>query len=329
MAPNATESARPATALGTAAAHATTDVPTAAPDDTVAATRARMTGRRYESAAVVAVCDSDRLVGILTVEGLLAAPPDAVLADVMDRDPPTVAPGFDQERAAWMAVGRAEPGLAVVDEAGRFHGLIAPHRLLAVLLEEHDEDLARLGGFLRSTTVAREASVESVPRRLWHRLPWLVLGLAGAMLAAVLLDAFETHLRQNLLIALFVPGIVYLADAVGTQTEAVAIRGLSVGVGIRRIAVREALTGLVVGLLLGAAMLPVIVVVWHDVAVATAVALAVVAASTIATAVAMALPWLLNRLGRDPAFGSGPLATVIQDLLSIAIYLAIVTVVVF
>jgi magnesium transporter len=52
----------------------------------------------------------------------------------------------------------------------------------------------------------------------------------------------------------------------------------------------------------------------------------VLAASTIATLVAMALPWLLNRLGRDPAFGSGPLATVIQDLLSILIYLAAVTV---
>ncbi len=59
---------------------------------------------------------------------------------------------------------------------------------------------------------------------------------------------------------------------------------------------------------------------------AAAVALAVLAASTIATGVALALPWLLNRLGRDPAFGSGPLATVIQDLLSIVIYFVAVTV---
>jgi magnesium transporter len=315
-------------ALGTAAAHATLAVPTAGPGDSVAATLRSMTGQRYESAAAVAVCDGGRLVGVLTMERLLAAPPDAALADVMDRDPPTVSPGHDQEQAAWLAVGRGEPGLAVVDETGRFHGLIAPHRLLAVLLEEHDEDLARLGGFLSSTTAARQASVESVPRRLWHRLPWLLLGLAGATMAAGLLDAFDARLRQNLLIALFVPGIVYLADAVGTQTEAVAIRGLSVGVGIRGIAAREALTGLFVGLLLGAVMFPVIVVLWHDVAVAAAVSLAVVAASAIATAVAMALPWLLNRLGRDPAFGSGPLATVIQDLLSIAIYLAIVSIVV-
>ena len=115
---------------------------------------------------------------------------------------------------------------------------------------------------------------------------------------------------------------MYLADAVGTQTETLAIRGLSVGVGIGRIARREAL----VGCLLAAAMLPLISWLWHDPALAVAVSVSVLAASTIATLVAMALPWLLHRLGRDPAFGSGPLATVIQDLLSIVIYLAAVTV---
>ena len=72
-------------------------------------------------------------------------------------------------------------------------------------------------------------------------------------------------------------------------------------------------------------MFPVICLVWGDVAVAAAVAGAILAASAIATLIALALPWLLQRLGRDPAFGSGPLATVVQDLLSIAIYLAIVS----
>ena len=59
---------------------------------------------------------------------------------------------------------------------------------------------------------------------------------------------------------------------------------------------------------------------WHDAQIATSVAIALLASCTIATTVAMALPWLLQRLGKDPAFGAGPLATVIQDLLSIVIY---------
>jgi magnesium transporter len=242
----------------------------------------------------------------------------------MDPHPPVVAPGTDQERAAWQAVQHGEPGLAVVDDDGRFRGLIAPQQLLAVLLDEHDEDMARLGGYLAGTAAARAASEEPVGRRLWHRLPWLALGLLGAMLSAGLVAAFESQLEANLIVAYFIPGVVYLADAVGTQTEALAVRGLSVGVGIRRVAAREALTGLLVGLLLGALMFATVALVWRDVGVAVAVALATLAASSIATVVAMALPWLLDRFGADPAFGSGPLATVVQDLLSIVIYFAAV-----
>ena len=138
-------------------------------------------------AVVVAVCTNGRLVGLAPIERLLAAPADAVVADVMDSDPPVVAPGTHQERAAWLASQRAEPGLAVVDEHGHFQGLIPPHRLAGILLREHDEDLDRLGGFLASTAEARTASQETVARRLWHRMPWLAVGLAGAMASAGLL----------------------------------------------------------------------------------------------------------------------------------------------
>jgi magnesium transporter len=162
-----------------------------------------------------------------------------------------------------------------------------------------------------------------VTRRLWHRLPWLLLGLAGAMFAAGILGAFEQELERQVLLALFVPGVVYMADAVGTQTETLIIRGLSVGVGIGRVARREIITGLLVGLLLAVLALPVILVIWGNPEVAVSVALALLAACSIATVIAMALPWVFNRLGKDPAFGSGPLATVVQDLLSIVVYLVI------
>jgi magnesium transporter len=241
----------------------------------------------------------------------------------MDPDPPFVGPGIDQEVAAWRMVQHGESSLAVVDADGRFRGLIPPTRMLAVLLEEHDEDMARLGGFLAGTAEARRASEEPVSRRLWHRFPWLLLGLAGAMLSAGIVASFEEQLRQVVLLAFFVPGIVYMADAVGTQTEALVIRGISVGVPIRRILVRELVTGAVIGVAIAAAFLPFALLVWGDAEVAAVVALALFASCSTATAVAMGLPYLLHRLGRDPAFGSGPLATVIQDLASILIYFGI------
>jgi magnesium transporter len=310
----------------TALAKACTRVPMAAPSDLVSETLDSMRGKQFESAMAVAVLDRDKLVGVAGIERLLAAPENATLRDIMDPKPPVVAPDTDQEHAAWQAVHRNEAGLAVVDDDGRFRGLIPPQQLLTVLLREHDEDLARLGGFLHSVESAQVTAVERVTRRLWHRMPWLVLGLIGAMVSAVLMATFEAQLNANLAVAYFVPGIVYLADAVGTQTETLAIRGLSVGVGIRRIIGSEALTGLSVGVLLGVVMLPAVALMTGDWLLAVAVAVAVLAASTIATVVALALPWLLQRLGKDPAFGSGPLATVIQDLLSILIYLGAVTI---
>ncbi|WP_348734330.1 magnesium transporter [uncultured Mycolicibacterium sp.] len=306
--------------------HASTRVPTAGELTPVDDALDAMRGHRFDSAAAVAVLDGRRLVGVATIEQLLAAPAGACLRDVMDASPPVVAPDTDREHAAWQAVQRGEPGLAVVDDDGRFRGLISPQQLLTVLLQEHDEDLARLGGFLSDVEHARSTSVESVKRRLWHRLPWLLIGLLGAMVSAVLMTAFEAQLSADLAVAYFVPGIVYLADAVGTQTETLAIRGLSVGVGIRRITGREALTGLSMGVLLGAVMWPLVALMTGNVALALAVSAAILGASTVATVVALCLPWLLHRLGKDPAFGSGPLATVVQDLLSILLYFAAVSV---
>src|SRR5690606_8534416 len=98
--------------------------------------------------------------------------------------------------------------------------------LVGVLVQEHEKDLARLGGFGGSSRSAREATAEPVPRRLWHRLPWLVLGLIGSVAAAGVIDSFEQSLNRQILLAIFLPGVVYLADAVGTQTETLVIRGL-------------------------------------------------------------------------------------------------------
>lgn len=307
-----------------------TGVPRCGPDSRAEDIRLLLVEGGFTTVADIAVVEdgvagSHRLLGLIPVEKVLGAAPDEVAHDLMDPDPPVVAPGLDQERAAWKAAHHGESSLAVVDGDGRFLGLVPPARLLAVLLDAHDRDLTRLGGFLRSSATARHAMDEPVPARLWHRLPWLALGLAGSAGAAVLVRGFESQLSSDVALAFFIPGIVYMADAVGTQTEALVIRGLSVGVPIRRVYRLEILTGLVVGLLLGSVTLPAVWLVLGSLGLAVTVSLSLVGACAVATVVAMSLPWVLARLGRDPAFGSGPLATVVQDLLSLVIYFLVAT----
>lgn len=308
-----------------ASRHASQQVPVVHPDATVAELKSLLNGQTYECASHIVVCNGDRFAGVLRIEDMLPAADDRLVRDLMDPDAPTIKPGVDQEKAAWHAVRHSEAALAVVDDAGLFVGLIPPYQLLTVLLQEHDEDIARLGGFLKQSSIARMASEEPVYRRFWHRLPWLLLGLAGAIGAADIVGWFEAQLHEKVLLAFFIPGIVYLADAVGTQTETVVVRGLSVGISIRRVLGLELLTGLGMGITLAAVAAPVVFWRWHDADVAIIVGLALLAACSVATIVAMTLPWLLNKLDVDPAFGSGPLATVIQDLLSIFLYFMIAT----
>lgn len=245
------------------------------------------------------------------------------MASLMDADPPVVAPGSDQEAVAWEMVRRGESSVAVVDASGGFEGLVPPQRMVAALLAEHDEDVARLGGYLASTHRARQAAEETVARRLWHRLPWLLVGLVGAVASAAIIGAFEEKLDDNVLLAFFIPGVVYMAAAIGTQTQAVLIRGFSVGVSLGTVFGRELASGVVLSLVVAAVLLPVALVGWGDADVAFAVALALFASSVVSILIAIALPWVLQRLGSDPAFGSGPLATVLQDLVTIVIYFGV------
>lgn len=278
----------------------------------------------YRYAGDIAVTDDEaRLLGAVPIEALLTAPADRPVADLMAPAEPSTGPEASSELLAHRIARSRGRAVWIVDDHARLLGAVPPDRVAAILVAEHDEDMARLGGYRAHDRTARVAAEEPLGPRLHHRLPWLLIGLAGAMGSTLIVSAFEEQLRQVVLLSFFVPAVVYMADSVGTQTETVLIRAMAAGVGVRDVYRRELLTGLALGLLIAALFFPFAAIGWGDSKVAAAVALALMASCSIATAVAMALPAIFQRLGKDPAFGSGPLATVVQDLLSIAIYFAI------
>ena len=175
-------------------------IPRADPASRAGEVRDGLVGRSYASAVDIAVCEGEHLLGLVPIERLLAARADCVLALLME-PVATVGTEVDEEFAASELARRGRRSVAVVDGRGRFHGLVPPERALAVLWREHEEDLARLGGFLAGTSQARTAAEEPVARRLWHRLPWLALGLLGAMASAAIVASFEDELAQQVLLA--------------------------------------------------------------------------------------------------------------------------------
>lgn len=305
-------------------------VPRARLDQTVATVLERLVCETYDCVDLVCVLDEQaRLRGVVPLALLLAAPRDTLLAALVARDFPSVHPGTDQERVASLALHHALAAIPVIDANEHLLGVVPSEALLRILRREHVEDLHRLAGITRETRRAREAMEAPPLRRLRHRLPWLLVGLLGSTVATFIVARFESALALHPAIVFFVPGLVYLADAIGTQTEAVAVRGMSLShARLSSLVAGELRTGLLIGLVLGGLTLPAVWWVFGNFELALAVAASLVAAGGIATTIGLLLPWLLGRLGSDPAYGSGPLATIVQDLLSLLTYFLIISLVV-
>lgn len=294
-------------------------------DESVAGALARLAAEKPSSVELIFVTDdAGRLLGALPIARLFALESAVTLREAMDSAFPRIGPDDDQEAAASLALHHGVDALPVVDREGALLGVMPSQALLQVLRLEHVEDLHVLAGIRRETTKARHAIEDPPMRGARHRLPWLLVGLAGGALATAAMAAFEATLEKTVAVAFFVPGLVYLADAIGTQTEAIAVRGLSLTrAGIGRLLANELRTGMVIGVTLGAlAFLP-IWLAFGNVRLAAAVSISIFVAGSIAAAIGLALPWWFARSGVDPAYGSGPVATVIQDILSILVYFTV------
>ncbi|HEX6909024.1 MAG TPA: magnesium transporter [Longimicrobium sp.] len=311
----------------TAGEHMLAGVPRARPDETAGCVLRRLAQASPEHGSTVYVEGPDgRLAGCVPVSRLLAAAPGAPVGPLAGPIAAHVKPSTDQERVASVALHHGLDRVPVVDGEGRLLGVVPAQAMLRVLRHEHVEDLHRLAGIARETAQARHALEEPPVRRVRDRLPWLLLGLLGSGLATLVMARFQATLDARVAVAFFIPGIVYLADAIGTQTETVVVRGLSLSfVPLPRLLWGELRTGLLIGVLVSALAFPGVLLAFGDARLALAVAVAVLVAGTLATSIGLLFPWLLQRWGIDPAFGSGPLATVVQDVLSLVVYLAVCT----
>jgi magnesium transporter len=282
--------------------------------------------REYDVAEAVYVTDPvGRLLGVVPLTRVLAAPGDRPVDELMTADPPCVRPEDDQEQVALLAIRHGLQSVPVVDEASKFLGVVPGRVLLDVLWREHTEDVHRLAGVLRDGEQLHAAAEASPGWRAARRLPWLLVGLLGGAAATAVVARFERVLEARVAVAFFIPAVVYLADAVGTQTEAIMVRYLSAGhAPLWRLLRGELLTGLLIGVCLSLLVFPATLLAFGDARLAAAVTVAVAVAGLVASGVGLVFPWLLSRAGRDPAFGSGPVATVVQDVLSLLIYFAAV-----
>lgn len=180
----------------------------------------------------------------------------------------------------------------------------------------------------RRTIYANDAT-ESVGFLLKLRLPWLIIGLIAGGLTTIAVSRFEHILQSEVRLAFFIPLIVYMSGAVGTQTETIFVRNASKGrlraKSLVKYAVKELFQGVALGAIFGV-LVAIFAYSWlGSSSVAATVGTAMAASVACATLVGLAIPAILKQEHQDPALGAGPFTTVTQDFVSLMIYFAIAT----
>lgn len=176
-------------------------------------------------------------------------------------------------------------------------------------------------------------STEPISVLLRFRLPWLTLGLFGGFGAALLLGRYEAVLSKNVELAFFLPFIVYLSDAVGTQTEEIYIRNVKkASEAVKKFytyLAKEAILGVMFGSLFGLMTLLLSYLWLRDLPVNITIGLSMGISVAMAPIVALIIARIFQIEHQDPAAGAGPFKTILQDVVSIIIYFSIASIILF
>jgi magnesium transporter len=244
------------------------------------------------------------------------------LEHLVQKAPATLHVDNDQEEAVFEAVKTDLDAIPVIDSHNRLKGVVTASSILDVMHSEHVEDVLFAAGIRRGgeTNFVKLASARLLPV-LRTRAPWLIAGSIVGMSLGFVSSQFDAALEKTLALAYFIPVIAYISNSVGTQTEAITVRALAtLKINYSTYLLREFTLGAMLGTILGALGGFGSWFISGDAGVAAVVGLSLIAASTVATGLAAGIPILFKLAGKDPALGSGPIATALQDILSLVVY---------
>ena len=315
----------------TALNHIITDVPTARPEQGVGEVLAYVREKSWQSSHHIFIVDSrKRYLGVLSTRVLLESPNEKKLSEIFNKNYPSVGSHIHEDKVAILAIRHDLDTVPVVKaETGEFLGTVDAEELLKILHEEHTEKLLHRAGILVDTKVI-DIFKARIFRLIRLRLPWLIFGFGGGLLITIFISRFEALLQQYVSLAYFIPIVAYMNAAVGTQAVSLFIRGLALEkVSMRRYVVKELTVGTFLGVLFGGLIFLFAWLAFGSFGVAATVGISLFLGIVLSTSNAMLIPYIFHRLGKDPAFGSEPLVTIVQDALSILIYFAIASILVF
>lgn len=295
--------------------------------------------RRYGSASetidVLYVIDSDgRLIDDIRIKDILLAPPDSLVGELIDNRLISLNANDPQEDAITVFRMNNRVALPVVDEQGIMLGIVTIDDILWVANEEYTEDMQRFGG-----TEALDEPYLDVS--IWHlvkkRAGWLIVLFLGQLLTASVIGHFESQLASAIVLFALMPLIMSSGGNSGSQASTLIIQAMALGeVTIAdwwRVMRREIITGLILGIILGALGF-VRIATWqlfadtygdYWIPIALVISFSLVGVVLWGSLTGSMLPFVLRKLGADPASSSAPFVSTLVDVTGLIIYFTIAT----
>jgi magnesium transporter len=290
-------------------------------------------GQDSETLNLIYVVDErGRLIDDLRIREFLLRPLDAKVRDFRDRTFVALKVNDTQEEAlnAFRKYDRA--ALPVVDSNGVLVGIVTSDDMLDVAEEEATEDIQKFGGMEAVDEPYMRIPLLTMVRK---RAGWLVVLFLGEMLTASAMSYYEGEIAKAVVLALFLPMIISSGGNSGSQASMLIIRAMALGeITLRdwfRVMRKEIISGLLLGLVLGAIGF-LRVAVWaqfstiygpHWMLVALTVGFALVGVVLWGSLSGSMLPFILRRVGADPATSSAPFVATLVDVTGLVIYFSI------
>lgn len=293
----------------------------------------RKFGRDKETLNIIYVTDEKgKLLGSLDIRDILLAPPDTIVKDLVDENIVHLNVHDDQEKAVSVLQKYDTYALPVVNSEGILLGIVTVDDVMDVAQEETTEDFHKQAAV---GVLDEPYSKISIPKMIKKRAGWLSLLFIGEMFTASAMAIFEEEIAKAVVLALFIPLIISSGGNSGSQAATLVVRAMALGeVTLRdwfRILRREIITGFSLGSIL-ASIGFLRIFLWQSAShlygdywflVAITVALSLIGVVMWGTIAGSMLPFILRKLGFDPASSSAPFVATLVDVTGIVIYFTI------
>jgi magnesium transporter len=297
----------------------------------------RKRGHDAETVNIIYVVDEkSRLIDDLRLRQILLADPQATVESILDRNFVALRASDDREEAVGTMKEYDRVAIPVVDSDGVLLGIVTSDDVLDVAEAEATEDIQKMGGVSALDDPYMDTPILKMVRK---RAGWLTVLFLGEMLTATAMGYFQNEIAQAIVLVLFIPLIISSGGNSGSQASSLVIRAMAVEeIRLRdwwRVMRREVAAGLALGGILGAIAL-IRILLWpgrehvygeYYIFVGLAVALSLVGVVLWGTLAGSMLPFILRRLGFDPAVSSAPFVATLVDVSGLIIYFSVALVV--